>query len=126
MPGLRWTIGPNEHTFAILEGPLEFQMGAPAGKGEFYGSPVLHYRKIDRSIAVGHEGGFSQAIPAISSGTPERSAIWRRAGLRCDPYFLVCSSRVLQLAEQGSQDSQERVVLSGERSDRAWFSRRMR
>ena len=50
--GLRWTIGPNEHTFAILEGPLEFQMGAPAGKGEFYGSPVLHYRKIDRSIAV--------------------------------------------------------------------------
>jgi formylglycine-generating enzyme required for sulfatase activity len=36
----------------VLDGPLEFQMGAPAGKGVYYGSPVLHYRKIDRSIAV--------------------------------------------------------------------------
>ena len=52
-PGLRWTVGPNEHTLVILEGPLEFQMGAPpAGRGAYYGSPVLHYRRIDRSIAV--------------------------------------------------------------------------
>jgi serine/threonine protein kinase/formylglycine-generating enzyme required for sulfatase activity len=51
-PGLRWATGPNEHTFAILPGPLEFRMGAPPGKGEYYGEPVLHYRKIDRSIMV--------------------------------------------------------------------------
>ncbi len=51
-PGLRWTVGPNDHAFAILQGPLNFQMGAPAGKGEFYGSPNLHHRSIDRSIAV--------------------------------------------------------------------------
>jgi eukaryotic-like serine/threonine-protein kinase len=51
-PGLRWTAGPNEHTFAVLEGPLKFQMGAPSGRGEYYGSPVLHHRRIDRSIAV--------------------------------------------------------------------------
>ena len=51
-PGLRWEIGPNEHTFAILKGPLEFRMGSPPGKGEFYGSTALHYRKIDRSIMV--------------------------------------------------------------------------
>jgi eukaryotic-like serine/threonine-protein kinase len=50
--GFRWTYGPNDHTFAVLEGPLKFEMGAPAGKGEFYGSPVLHHRWIDRSIAV--------------------------------------------------------------------------
>jgi hypothetical protein len=51
-PELRWTTGPNGHTFAILKGPLEFRMGSPPGKGEFYGSPELHYRKIDRSIMV--------------------------------------------------------------------------
>jgi formylglycine-generating enzyme required for sulfatase activity len=51
-PGMRFRLGPNEHTFAVLHGPLEFQMGSPEGRGEFYGSPRLHYRKIDRSIEV--------------------------------------------------------------------------
>jgi formylglycine-generating enzyme required for sulfatase activity len=50
--GLGWVIGPNAHTFTILKGPLEFQMGSPRDKGDYYGSPVLHYRKIDRSIMV--------------------------------------------------------------------------
>jgi formylglycine-generating enzyme required for sulfatase activity len=49
---LGWAIGPNEHTFAILDGPLEFWMGSPPGKLDFYGAPTLHYRKIDRSIMV--------------------------------------------------------------------------
>jgi eukaryotic-like serine/threonine-protein kinase len=51
-PGFGWTIGPNGHTFAILRAPLEYRMGSPPGKGKFYGSPVAHYRKIDRSIMV--------------------------------------------------------------------------
>ena len=51
-PGVRWVLGPNEHTFVVLPGPLEFRMGVSPDEGEFYGSPVLHYRKIDRSILV--------------------------------------------------------------------------
>ena len=51
-PGARWVLGPNEHTFVVLPGPLEFRMGASPDEGDFYGSPVLHYRKIDRSILV--------------------------------------------------------------------------
>jgi formylglycine-generating enzyme required for sulfatase activity len=49
---LQWAIGPNAHTFAILDGPLEFWMGSPPGKLDYYGAPTLHYRKIDRSIMV--------------------------------------------------------------------------
>jgi len=50
--GLRWELGPNGHTFAILPGPLEFRMGAGPNETAHYGDPVLHYRKIDRSLAV--------------------------------------------------------------------------
>jgi eukaryotic-like serine/threonine-protein kinase len=50
--GLGWQRGPAGHTFAILPGPLEFRMGAPPFEPAYYGSPVLHFRKIERSIAV--------------------------------------------------------------------------
>jgi serine/threonine protein kinase/formylglycine-generating enzyme required for sulfatase activity len=50
--GLGWELGPNGHTFVILPGPLEFRMGAPPQEPAHYGRPILHYRKIDRSLAV--------------------------------------------------------------------------
>jgi formylglycine-generating enzyme required for sulfatase activity len=50
--GSRWELGPNGHTFAILPGPLEFRMGASPHETAHYGDPVLHYRKIDRSLMV--------------------------------------------------------------------------
>jgi formylglycine-generating enzyme required for sulfatase activity len=50
--GLRWALGPNGHTFAVLHGPLEFRMGAGPNERAHYGDPVLHYRKIDRSLWV--------------------------------------------------------------------------
>ena len=94
--GLRWTVGPNEHTFAMLAGSLEFQMGAPEGKGHFYGSPNLHYRKIDRSIAVAtkevtveqfkHFKGTHQNDPRYGDG-PECAAIhisWFDAAAYCN------------------------------------------
>jgi len=49
---LGWERGPNGHTFAILPGPLEFRMGAPEHEPAHYGDPVLHRRKIERSLAV--------------------------------------------------------------------------
>jgi serine/threonine protein kinase/formylglycine-generating enzyme required for sulfatase activity len=50
--GRRWQLGPNGHTFAILPGPLQFRMGAPPEQPPLYGSPSLHFRKIDRSLLV--------------------------------------------------------------------------
>src|SRR5262249_37608277 len=47
-----WQRGPNGHTFAILPGPLEFRMGAPESEPAHYHKPVVHYRKIERSLAV--------------------------------------------------------------------------
>src|SRR5262249_8511231 len=39
-------------TFALLPGPLEFRMGAPDSEPAHYHKPVVHYRKIERSLAV--------------------------------------------------------------------------
>jgi formylglycine-generating enzyme required for sulfatase activity len=50
--GLGWERGPAGHTFVILPGPLEFRMGAPPDEPAHYGNPILHYRKIERSLAV--------------------------------------------------------------------------
>ncbi|MGO9913562.1 MAG: protein kinase domain-containing protein [Isosphaeraceae bacterium] len=50
--GTRWELGPNGHTFAFLPGPLAFRMGAGPNETAHYGDPVLHYRKIDRSLWV--------------------------------------------------------------------------
>jgi eukaryotic-like serine/threonine-protein kinase len=49
---LRWELGPNGHTLVVLPGPLEFRMGAPPHETAHYHDPIVHYRKIDRSIAV--------------------------------------------------------------------------
>ena len=49
---LRWELGPNGHTLVVLPAPLEFRMGAPPHETAHYHDPIVHYRKIDRSIAV--------------------------------------------------------------------------
>ena len=63
------TLSPCSRARSISE------MGSPPGKGEFYGSPGLHYRKIDRSIACGDERGHARAIPEIQGRAPERFAL---------------------------------------------------
>jgi serine/threonine protein kinase/formylglycine-generating enzyme required for sulfatase activity len=50
--GLGWERAPGGHTLVILTGPLEFRMGAPPSEQAHYGNPILHHRKIDRSLAV--------------------------------------------------------------------------
>ena len=49
---LRWELGPNGHTLVVLPAPLEFRMGAPPHENSHYHDPIMHYRKIERSIAV--------------------------------------------------------------------------
>ncbi|MGC8640496.1 MAG: formylglycine-generating enzyme family protein, partial [Isosphaeraceae bacterium] len=49
----RWFVGPEGHTFIIVPGPLVFLMGSPASQdGPPRPEERLHYRKIDRTIAV--------------------------------------------------------------------------
>jgi len=50
--GPRWQLGPNGHTFVVLPGPLEFRMGAQPHEKSHYHDPILHHRKIERSLAV--------------------------------------------------------------------------
>ncbi len=47
-----WRVGPNGHTFAIVPGPLVFQMGSPEHEEGRFAEEPLHSRTIDRSIAV--------------------------------------------------------------------------
>jgi formylglycine-generating enzyme required for sulfatase activity len=50
--GRGWERGPNGHTFALLTGPLSFRMGSPPHEEGRLVDQALHYRKIDRSLAV--------------------------------------------------------------------------
>jgi len=47
-----WKVGPNGHTFAIVPGPLVFRMGSPPHEDGRFLDEQLHFRRIDRSIAV--------------------------------------------------------------------------
>ena len=49
---LGWERGPAGHTFVILPGPLEFRMGSPDHEESHSPEETLHYRRIDRSLAV--------------------------------------------------------------------------
>jgi eukaryotic-like serine/threonine-protein kinase len=51
-PTRRWQLGPNGHTFVVVPGPLEFWMGSPEHEEGRYEFERLHYRRIDRSLAV--------------------------------------------------------------------------
>ncbi len=48
----RWERGPNGHTFAVLPAPLDFPMGSPEHEDGHDKEERLHYRRIDRSLAV--------------------------------------------------------------------------
>jgi formylglycine-generating enzyme required for sulfatase activity len=50
--GRGWERGPNGHTLAILPAPLRFRMGSPPHEEGRLDDQALHYRKIDRSLAV--------------------------------------------------------------------------
>ena len=52
-PPMRWTLGPEGHTFAIISAPPVFLMGSPDPMdGPPQKEERLHYRSIDRNFAV--------------------------------------------------------------------------
>jgi serine/threonine protein kinase/formylglycine-generating enzyme required for sulfatase activity len=49
----RWKIGPNGHTFAVVTGPLEFQMGSPEKEQRREAvKEQPQWRRIERTLAV--------------------------------------------------------------------------
>jgi formylglycine-generating enzyme required for sulfatase activity len=70
----QWYIGPEGHTFAIIAGPVVFQMGSPDARD---GPPQFeerqHYRKIDRTIAAAtKEVSVAQYRKFKPSAAPDR------------------------------------------------------
>ena len=47
-----WFVGPNNHTFLTLKGPLTFTMGSPDSEADRFERETPHVRRIDRSLAV--------------------------------------------------------------------------
>jgi eukaryotic-like serine/threonine-protein kinase len=93
---LRWELGPNGHTLVVLPAPLQFRMGAPRHEKDHYHDPIVHYRKIERSIAVATKEVTVEQFQSFNSGhrneprygdDPERAAIhisWFAAAAYCN------------------------------------------
>jgi eukaryotic-like serine/threonine-protein kinase len=92
----RWELGPNGHTFVVLAAPLEFRMGASPHETAHYHDPIMHYRKVERSIAVATKEVTVAQFQAFKPGhrneprygdEPDRAAIhlsWFAAAAYCN------------------------------------------
>jgi formylglycine-generating enzyme required for sulfatase activity len=88
-PGGQWRLGPNGHTFAVLRGPAVFRMGARKHEEEWgFGQEKLHYRRIDRTIAVATKEVTFGQLRAASVLPPQDP---RRAGTEPEGLALGCS-----------------------------------
>ncbi len=48
----RWYVNGQGHTFAVIEGPVEFLMGSPEDEPEHFDNELLHKRVIPRRFAI--------------------------------------------------------------------------
>jgi formylglycine-generating enzyme required for sulfatase activity/cellulose biosynthesis protein BcsQ len=48
----RWYVGSQGQTFVIVEGPVEFRMGSPAGEPERYDNEETHFQKLAHRFAI--------------------------------------------------------------------------
>lgn len=94
--GCRWFVNSQRHTLAIVEGPVEFHMGAPMREAGQSNDELLHRREIGRSFAIGTkevtESQFapfqadypaSEETEAKESTVPWRMVSWYRAAQFC-------------------------------------------
>jgi formylglycine-generating enzyme required for sulfatase activity len=68
-----WMLGPKGHTLAVLHGPLGFLMGSPEHEERRFDYENLHYRRIDRSIAVATKEDTFEQIRAFDPDHPQNS-----------------------------------------------------
>ncbi len=68
-------VGPNGHVFAVLPAPLEFRMGSPEHESGRSADETLHFRRINRSLAVATKEltieQFRKFAPASYPGLPD-------------------------------------------------------
>jgi serine/threonine protein kinase/formylglycine-generating enzyme required for sulfatase activity len=54
MGGRRWYVNGQEQTLALIQGPVQFQMGSPPGESESVQKfEFFHHQTIDHSFAIG-------------------------------------------------------------------------
>ena len=111
---------PQRAHFCRFAGPLEFRMGAPAHETAHYHDPIVHYRKVDRSIAVATKEVTVEQFQAFNPGHRNEPRYGDRPGCAADSSLLVRGRGVLQLVECAGGDCTGRVVLSREGPSRGW------
>lgn len=90
-----WSTGPNGHVLAILHAPLEFRMGSPEHERGRNDNETLHYRRIDRTLAVGtkevtieqfrkYKPDHYHGLPDLEAGCPAYNISWYDAVGYCN------------------------------------------
>ncbi len=67
----RWYVNSQGQTFAVIEGPVEFDMGSPTTEPDRHASAeILHRVQIPRRFATRRQGGDGRAIPSVCERDP--------------------------------------------------------
>ena len=117
----RWYVNGQGQTFAVIDGPVEFEMGSPPTEPEHRDGELLHKRVIPRRLAIATKevtvaqfGKFQQASPDGSDApasdlktySPDPSGpivvvTWYRAAAYCN--WLSRNERLLECYEPNVQ-----------------------
>jgi serine/threonine protein kinase/formylglycine-generating enzyme required for sulfatase activity len=69
----RWFINGQGQTFAVIDGPVEFQMGSPPSAPDHVDNEVLHRRIIPRRFAVGIKEVTVEQYQQFVSSAPQHA-----------------------------------------------------
>jgi len=67
----RWYVNGQGQTFAVIEGPVEFDMGSPPGEPERQGNEILHRAQIPRRFAIAAKEVTVEQYHQFVKETPE-------------------------------------------------------
>jgi len=67
----RWYVNGQGQTFAVIEGPVEFDMGSPPGEPERFGDEILHRVQISRRFALAAKEVTVEQYHQFVKETPE-------------------------------------------------------
>ncbi len=67
----RWCVNGQGQTFAVIEGPVEFDMGSPPTEPERFASEILHRVQIPRRFAIAAKEVTVEQYQQFVKETPE-------------------------------------------------------